>query len=94
MKISGIIWLDDIVDKLDWKHHVYQDEIRELLRNRPKFRRVEKGHQRGEDVYSAAGQTDSGRYLVAFFVYKLDRRALILSARDMSRRERKSYERK
>ena len=43
---------------------------------------------------SAAGQTDAGRYLVVFFVYKADNTALVLSARDMDRRERRQYERK
>ena len=59
-----------------------------------KFRFVEKGHREGEDVYAALGQTEAGRYLVAFFVRKLDGRALPVSARDMNSRERKLYERK
>jgi len=40
------------------------------------------------------GQTKAGRYLVVFFVYKKTREALVLSARDMDRKERKHYERK
>jgi hypothetical protein len=46
---------------------------------------------RGEDVYRALGQTDAGRYLVVFFIHKLTREALILSARDMDHKERRSY---
>jgi uncharacterized DUF497 family protein len=42
-------------------------------------------------VYSAAGQTDAGRYLIVFFVHKMNGRALILSARDMARKERRTY---
>jgi uncharacterized DUF497 family protein len=42
----------------------------------------------------AGGQTDSGRYLIVFFIHKGDNTALILSARDMDRGERKQYERK
>ena len=34
----------------------------------------------------------SGRYLMVFFVYKTDKLALILSARDMTKSERKRYE--
>ena len=93
MRISGIIWLDDIVEKLEEKHHVLQSEVRETLMNRPQFRRVEKGHRPGEHVYSAAGQTDAGRYLPVFFVYKREGQALILSARDMTHAERREYER-
>jgi len=62
------------------------------LANRPYCRFVEKGHRSRENVYAAMGQTDSGRYLILFFVYKKDRRALILSARDMTNTERKRYE--
>jgi len=40
------------------------------------------------------GQTESGRYLIVFFIYKKDNRALILSARDMTPAERKRYEKK
>ena len=93
MKITGFIWLDDLVEKIETKHQVDQDEVRELFLNWPHFRRVEKGHRHDEHVYSAAGQTDAGRYLVVYFVYKRNRRALVLSARDMTRAERRRYER-
>ncbi len=94
MKITGLIWLDDIVEKLYGKHNVVPAEVRQVLDNRPKFRFAEKGHRPGENVYFACGQTDEGRYLIIFVVYKKDKRALILSARDMTRTERQKYERK
>ncbi len=92
MKIEGLIWIDEIVEKLIRKHNVYQHEVKEILDNRPYFRFVEKGHRQGENVYAAMGQTNSGRYLIVFFVYKKERRALILSARDMTHGERRRYE--
>ena len=61
------------------------------MANNPHFRFIEKGHRSGENVYAAMGQTTGGRYLVVFFVYKSDRRALILSARDMTKAERRLY---
>ena len=94
MKITGFVWFDDVIEKLETKHNVQQDEVRELFANRPHFRRVEKGHRPGEDVYSAGDQTDAGRYLVVFFVHKSDGRGLILSARDMTRSERSRHERR
>ena len=94
MNISGIIWLEDIVQKLIWKHSVQTEEVREVFINQPRFRFVEKGHRKDENVYTANGQTDSGRYLICFFVRKSDERALILSARDMTGAERKMYGRK
>ncbi len=45
-------------------------------------------------MYVALGQAESGRYLIIFFILKQQRRALIISARDMSSTERKQYERK
>ena len=94
MKIRGFIWLDEIVQKLIWKHAVTTDEVFEVFDISPRFRFVEKGGRIGEDVYYAAGQTDAGRYLIVFFILKADKQALILSARDMTRPERKKHERK
>ena len=94
MYIDGFIWLPDFLDKIEIKHHVTQDEVEQVFFNRPRYRFVEKGHRRGEDVYSAGGQTDAGRYLIVFFIHKPVNTALILSARDMDRRERRLYGRK
>ena len=92
MNITEIIWLEDIVEKLIRKHNVKEQEVIEVLKKRPKFRFVEKGHRKGENVYAALGQTNSGRKLIVFFVYKGDKQALIVSARDMTKSERKKYE--
>lgn len=91
MKIRGIIWLEEIADKLVRKHFVQQHEVVELFEGEPHFRFVENGHRPGENVYVAMGTTDVGRHLVVFFVYKTDQRILILSARDMSQAERRLY---
>jgi hypothetical protein len=92
LRIKDLIWLEDIVEKLRVKHQVDIAEVRDVLESRPRFRFVEKGHRRGEDLYAALGQTDAGRYLTVFFVLKEDRQALVVSARDMSASERKRYE--
>jgi uncharacterized protein len=92
LKIKRIIWLDEIIEKLIQKHNVSQNEVKEVLDRKPYFRLVEKGHREGENVYAAMGQTNSGRYLIVFFVYKKDGSALILSARDMTHAERRKYE--
>ena len=94
MKITGLIWLEDIVEKLAQKHGVRQQEVREVFAGFPHFHFVEKGHRPGENVYTALGQTDDGRYLTVFFIYKRDRQALILSARDMTHAERRRYARR
>ncbi len=94
MYIDDFIWLPGILDKVEIKHQVSQDEVEEVFFNRPRYRFVELGNQKGEDVYSASGQTETGRYLIIFFIHKSSNTALILSARDMVKKERKRYERK
>ena len=59
MKLSGIIWLEEIVEKIERRHRVTQDEVREILRGPSHFRFVEKGHRRGENVYAALGELGS-----------------------------------
>ena len=94
MNIDDFVWLPDIIDKLASKHQVAEDEAEEIFFNRPRYRFAESGHRPGEDVYSAWGQTDAGRYLIVFFIHKSANTALILSARDMDDKERQRYERK
>ena len=94
MYIVDIICLPQVIDKLDWKHNVVPEEVDEVLFGNPLYRKVQKGHIPGEDLYAALGQTKAGRYLVIFFIYKVTRDALILSARDMNKRERRQYERR
>ena len=91
MQIDGIIWLRDIVDKISSKHHVETHEAEEVFSNRPQFLFVEKGDRQDEDVYLALGRTDAGRYLSVLFIHKQTNEALILSARDMARKERRYY---
>jgi len=60
-----------------------------------KYVNAEKGHTEGEDIYAAFGQTLGGRYLAVFFIYKpIVKTAMIISARDMSDKERQAYGRK
>ena len=94
MYIDDFVWLPDIIEKLDAKHHVTQDETEEVFFNHPQYRFVESGHRPGENVYSANGQTDAGRYLIVFFIHKPSNLALILSGRDMDKKERRRYEQK
>ncbi len=91
MKIEGFIWLADIVDKIETKHSVATFEVESIFVTKPIFSKVEKGRIKGEDVYRALGQTDSGRYLAVFFIYKMSREALVISARGMTDREKKYY---
>jgi uncharacterized DUF497 family protein len=91
LEISRIIWLEDIVEKLLWKHNVEEMEVIEVLENKPVFKYKEAGYQPGEHIYAAFGRTNTERLLSVFFVYTQDQRAIIVSARDMSQKERRKY---
>jgi len=94
MEISEILWLDEVVAKIEQRHRVSTDEVEQVVQRRPMVRRLERGRVAGEDLYVALGCTDAGRYLSVFFVHKQGNRALVISARDMDRKERRLYGRK
>lgn len=94
LTIAGYIWREDVVDKLAWKHNLATYEVEEVFQNRPRIQRIAKGHYQDENVYSAAGRTDAGRYLIVIFIYKQDKQALINTARDMTAKEKQRYGKK
>ena len=95
MQMDYIVCPEIIEDKLARKHHVSLREARQAFLNNPRIRFAERGYTLDEDVYAAFGQAFSWRYFAVFFIYKPDNNtAIIISARDMSQKERKSYVRK
>ncbi|MCD6570603.1 MAG: BrnT family toxin [Deltaproteobacteria bacterium] len=91
MIIEEFVWFSDIIDKLDVKHGVTRFEVESLFTRKPIFSKIQKGRIKGENLYRALGQTESGRYLTVFFIYKVTREAIVISARDMTDKERKYY---
>jgi uncharacterized DUF497 family protein len=91
VKIKSLIWLPEVIEKLEVKHSVIVEEVEEVFELGPVFRRGPRGRRQGENLYKAYGQTDTGRHLFIVFIYKLNRKALILSARDMTNNERRLY---
>jgi len=91
MKIIECLWIDKFVDKIIRKHNVYPEEVEDMFSKSPLIRKLEGGNVKGEDLYIAFGRTSVGRYLSVLFVRKKDKSALIISARDMTKRERKTY---
>ena len=92
MKFDEVTWREQFVDKIIRKHQVHPSEVEEMFQRRPLVRRQERGRRRGQDLYAAYGQTDAGRYIVAFIIRKAPRVALPISARDMRPKERAYYE--
>ena len=91
MRVQEVIWLEEIEDKIIRKHQVWPDEAEEVLLGHPHVRFMERGHRPGEDLYAAFGQTTSGRYLAVFYLLKPPNVALVISVREMTKKERKRY---
>lgn len=95
MQIESIVCPEYVEAKLEAKHGVTYREARQALLGRARIRLAEQGHTEGEDVYACFGQTLGGRYLAVFFIYKpTSQTAVIISAREMNGKERKTYGRK
>lgn len=94
MEVYDVIWLDSVVEKLETKHGVETSEVEEVFLNAPEFRRGPKGRRKSENLYYVLGQTDAGRYLFVVFIPKRNNKALVLTAREMSDREKRGYRRR
>ena len=69
-------------------------EVEEVLSGNCRIFKREIGKVEGEDLYNALGRTEGGRYLSIFFIRKLTNKALIITAREMNKNERRRYEKK
>jgi len=88
---TGFEWDAGNADKNWERHGVTQGESEEIFFNRPVLVAADPTHSQGEAWYAALGQTSEERLLTVVFTI---RGTLIrmISARDMSRRERRRYE--
>jgi uncharacterized protein len=76
----------------NWKkHRVSDSECEELFFNEPLIVRRDSGHSQQEVRYYALGQTDRGRWLFVVFTLR-GKLVRVISARDMTRTERRIYE--
>jgi hypothetical protein len=87
---AGFEW-DEANSLKNWlKHKVTWSECEELFFNQPVLVASDVEHSRGESRFYALGRTDVGRLL--FLVFTIRNKLIrVISARDMSRRERKVY---
>jgi len=77
----------------NWKRHqVSASECEQVFFNRPLIAGIDEKHGRTEPRRYALGITDTGRKLFIAFTIRLNR-IRIISARDMSRKERKVFDR-
>ena len=88
---TGFQWDAANAEKNWERHRVSRTECEELFFNQP-FLAADEKHSQREPRYFALGQTGSGRRLFIVFTIR-DDLVRVISARDMSRRERNIYER-
>ena len=85
---TGFHWDEGNAAKNWIKHSVSQGECEEVFFNTPLLVVVDQAHSRAESRHYALGQTDAGRGLFVVFTVRGDL-IRVISARDMSRQERK-----
>ena len=91
--ITGFDWDVGNERKSVEAHQVSQIEAEELFFNQPLIVSPDEEHSTREPRWHALGVTDSGRKLHATFTLRQNNTKIrIISARDMSRKERKIYE--
>ena len=92
-RIVGFQWDDGNARKSVEKHFVSQTEAEQIFLNEPLLNVLDQTHSQSEKRLHALGNTDEGRLLhVTFTLRKEDTCIRVISARDMSRKERSHYE--
>jgi uncharacterized DUF497 family protein len=89
---TGFDWDEGNLLKNWERHGVTFAECEQVLFNRPLLARPDAGRSEAEARYYLLGKADSGRPLFVVFTIR-GARIRVNSARDQSRRERRSYER-
>jgi uncharacterized protein len=93
-KITGFEWNLGNARKSVDKHSVSQSEAEQIFLNQPLLIVPDHQHSKSEIRLHALGRTDSGRLLhVTFTLRQNETYIRVISARDMSRKERVHYER-
>ena len=87
----GFEWDENNASKNWASHRVHWTEAEEVFFNEPLIVAADVPHSIQEARLFALGQTDAGRLLFLAFTVR-NQMIRVISARDMSRRERKSYQ--
>ncbi len=87
-QIKDFDWLPELEEKILVKHGVTRGEVEEcFFERRYRVRRVE------DNKYQLFSRSQDGRYLFVIFAWK-GRNILLISARDMTQKERTAYRHK
>jgi hypothetical protein len=87
---EGFEWDDGNINKNWLKHKVSPAECEQIFFNRPLVIQDDIIHSEAEKRFYALGRTDSKRKLFIAFTVR-NKRIRVISARDMSRKEREVY---
>lgn len=90
-KFIGFQWDQGNINKNMFKHGVENWECEQIFFNEPLIILDDPKHSFSEKRWAAFGITDAERQLVVIFT-KRDERIRVISAREMSKKERKFYE--
>ena len=90
-QIIGFDWDENNREKNWEKHGVMTSECEEVFFNLPLLLQSDPSHSQKEARYFVLGHTMVGRRLFIAFTVREDK-IRVVSARDMSRKERSSYE--
>ena len=90
-KINGFQWDRGNKDKNWDKHHVTNSECEEAFFNSPFIVAEDSKHSASEKRFFALGQTNDQRMLFIVFTIRINK-IRVISARDMSKKERLVYE--
>lgn len=92
-RIVGFEWDEGNARKNADKHDVSQNEAEQVFFNEPLLMVPDPRHSLGEQRIHALGRADDGRLLhITFTLQAEETRIRVISARDMSRKERSYYE--
>jgi uncharacterized DUF497 family protein len=89
--ITGFDWDDNNREKNWDKHGVLASECEEVFFNLPLLLQGDPAHSQKESRYYVLGHTIAGRRLFIAFTVRGDK-VRVISARDMSKKERSVYE--
>jgi hypothetical protein len=90
-EIVGFDWDEGNILKNWEKHKVKHTEAEEIFGNEPRFIFEDIKHSAKEKRYLILGKTNLGRRLAVFFTLR-ENKIRVISCRDMSRKERMTYE--
>jgi len=89
--VTGFDWDQGNRDKNWIRHQVSNGECEEVFFNQPLLVAPDEGHSQHEVRFYALGQTNAGRRLFVVFTVR-GSLLRIISARDMSKKERRIYD--